>query len=129
MGLFAKLFGKKEEDTLESEIRRYNNENANAKSAFAADVANAATAQFNVDDVFTIAGSYTAAVGTVICGSFSAGDDVRIMCSNGNVIYATINKIEQFRKICETVTEGMNAGFMLSGVERNQLCSGDIIVK
>ena len=62
-------------------------------------------------------------------GVFSVGDKVVIVRGRENEIYSEIIGIEQFRKVCNTVSEGANAAFMLKDVDRKQIGRNDIIKK
>ena len=92
-------------------------------------VADGTYAEFVVSDVFTVSGRGTVAVGTVTGGVFSVGDKVVIVRGRENEIYSEIIGIEQFRKVCTSVSEGANAGFLLKDVDRKQIGRNDIIKK
>jgi translation elongation factor EF-Tu-like GTPase len=92
-------------------------------------VADGTYAEFVVSDVFTVSGRGTVAVGPVTGGVFSVGDKVVIVRGRENEIYSEIIGIEQFRKVCNTVSEGANAAFMLKDVDRKQIGRNDIIKK
>ncbi|MBP5582076.1 MAG: hypothetical protein J6X85_09895 [Ruminococcus sp.] len=82
-----------------------------------------------VSDVFTVSGRGTVVTGTVTGGVFRVGDEVRIVHGNNDGIPTVIMGIEQFRKVCESVSEGANAGFILKDVDRKQVFRNDIIKK
>ena len=92
-------------------------------------VADGTYAEFVVSDVFTVSGRVTVAVGTVTGGVFSVGDSVVIVRGREDEIASEIIGIEQFRKVCNTVSEGANAAFMLKDVDRKQIGRNDIIKK
>ena len=52
-----------------------------------------------------------------------------IVHGNNDGIPTTIVSIEQFRKVCDSVSEGANAGFLLKDVDRKQISRNDIIKK
>ena len=82
-------------------------------------VADGTYAEIVVGDVLSVVGRGTVAVGTVTGGVFRVGDEVIIV--HGGT--------EQFRKVCESVSEGANAGFFLQGIDRKQVSRNDIIKK
>ena len=92
-------------------------------------VAEGTYSEFVVSDVFTISGRGTVVVGTVTGGVFRAGDEVLVVHGNNDGILTTIVSIEQFRKVCDSVSEGANAGFLLKDVDRKQVSRNDIIKK
>lgn len=92
-------------------------------------VADGTYSEFVVSDVFSITGRGTVVTGTVTGGVFRVGDEVLIVHGNNDGLPTTIVGIEQFRKICESVSEGANAGFILKDVDRKQISRNDIIKK
>lgn len=92
-------------------------------------VADGTYAEFVVSDVFSISGRGTVAVGTVTGGVFSVGDKVVIVRGREDEIASEIIGIEQFRKVCTSVSEGANAGFLLKDVDRKQISRNNIIKK
>lgn len=92
-------------------------------------VAEGTYSEFVVSDVFTVSGRGTVVTGTVTGGVFRVGDEVRIVHGNNDGIPTVIMGIEQFRKVCESVSEGANAGFILKDVDRKQVFRNDIIKK
>lgn len=91
-------------------------------------VADGTYAEFVVGDVFTISGRGTVAVGTVTGGVFRVGDEVVIVHGSTEIPSVVIG-IEQFRKICDSASEGANAGFFLKDIDRKQISRNDIIKK
>ncbi|WP_024861354.1 EF-Tu/IF-2/RF-3 family GTPase [Ruminococcus flavefaciens] len=92
-------------------------------------VAEGTYSEFVVSDVFSITGRGTVVTGTVTGGVFRVGDEVLLVHGNNDGIPTTIVGIEQFRKICDSVSEGANAGFILKDVDRKQVSRNDIIKK
>lgn len=90
-------------------------------------VADGTYAEFVVADVMNISGRGTVVVGTVTGGVFSVGDKVTIVRGRDDEIDTEIIGIEQFRKICTSVTEGANAGFLLKDIDKKQVGRNDII--
>lgn len=90
-------------------------------------VAEGTYAEFVVSDVMSISGRGTIVVGTVTGGVFSVGDKVTIERGRNDEIQTEIMGIEQFRKICVSVSEGANAAFLLKDVDKKQVGRNDII--
>lgn len=125
MGLLEKLFGGRghAETDDEKELREYE-EYYSPQSGVTDDT----YAEFVVDDVFSINGRGTVVTGTVTGGVFSTGDSVIIVHGNTEIL-SEILAIEQFRKMCDRVSEGANAGFLLKGVQKKQISRNDAIKK
>lgn len=125
MGFLSRLFGRSEETDDQKEIRLYSEHSAQTKTrAPEAAVSPTGKSVFEISDTFTITGRGTVVTGTVTEGSFSVGDHVTVAGFE-----TEITGIEQFRKQCDTVCEGDNAGILLRGVTRDQVHSGDLIIK
>lgn len=92
-------------------------------------VAEGTYSEFVVSDVFTISGRGTVVTGTVTGGVFRVGDEVLLVHGNNDGIPTSIVGIEQFRKVCDSVSEGANAGILLKDVDRKQVSRNDIIKK
>ena len=92
-------------------------------------VAEGTYSEFVVTDVFSITGRGTVVTGTVTGGVFFAGDNVLLVHNGDAGTPTTIIGIEQFRKVCESVSEGANAGFILKDIDRKQVSRNDIIKK
>ena len=90
-------------------------------------VAEGTYAEFVVSDAMSITGRGTVVVGTVTGGVFSVGDKVTIVRGRNDEIETEILGIEQFRKVCVSVSEGANAAFLLKGIDRKQVGRNDII--
>ncbi|SEH78062.1 Elongation factor Tu domain 2 [Ruminococcus flavefaciens] len=92
-------------------------------------VAEGTYSEFVVTDVFSITGRGTVVTGTVTGGVFFVGDNVLLVHNGDAGTPTTIIGIEQFRKVCESVSEGANAGFILKDIDRKQVSRNDIIKK
>ncbi|MBP5380013.1 MAG: hypothetical protein J6Y64_10810 [Ruminococcus sp.] len=92
-------------------------------------VAEGTYSEFVVTDVFTITGKGTVVTGTVTGGVFFVGDNVLLVHNGDAGTPTTIIGIEQFRKVCESVSEGANAGFILKDIDRKQVSRNDLIKK
>lgn len=124
MGLFGKLFGRSRETDDERELRAYEEQGYDHSIAPQAPVTANGNSVFEVSDVFVISGRGAVVTGTVTEGSFSVGDRVSVAGFE-----TEITGIEQFRKQCDTVSRGDNAGILLRGVTRGTVGSGDLIIK
>lgn len=132
MGFLSRLFGRSGETDDEKEIRLYNEEKSvpltvtedSGTKTVSEGCPDGANACFAVSDTFSITGRGTVVTGTVTKGSFSVGDKASL---NGKTVIIT--GIEKFRKQCDTIGEGENAGLLLSNIDRFQVSSGDLIIK
>lgn len=124
MGLLSKLFGRSRETDDERELRSYKEQVYDHSTAPQPTFTANGESVFEISDTLTISGRGTVVTGTVTSGSFSVGDRVSV-----NGFDTAITAIEQFRKQCDTVCEGDNAGIFLRGVDRGIVSSGDLIIK
>ncbi|WP_295086274.1 EF-Tu/IF-2/RF-3 family GTPase [Ruminococcus sp.] len=123
-----KLFNRESADTGfmtddEKELREYE-EYYTPQSG----VADGTYAEFVVSDVLTLSGRGTVVIGTVTGGVFRVHDEV-VVVHGHTEIPSVITSIEQFSKICESVSEGANAGIILKDIDRKQVSRNDIIKK
>ncbi len=126
MDLLGMLLGHRYETDDQREEREYNEQNRHTDADFTRVCG--CSSCLTVEDVFTLAGRGTVAVGKVTDGSFTVGDSVTVD-NGGEQFKAVIKGIESFRKALNTASEGDNAGFLLSGIDKNQLKRGDLIIK
>ena len=77
-----------------------------------------------VEDIFTITGKGTIALGEVDSGTIYLNDVVIVNGTN-----ATVIGIEAFRKKLEYATKGDKIGMYLSGIDQDSINRGDIIKK
>lgn len=126
MGLLDMLLGHRSETDDQREEREYNEQNrhTDADSTRVCGCSSCLT----VEDVFTLTGRGTVVVGKVTDGSFTVGDSVTVD-NGGEPFTAVIKGIEAFRKTLSTASEGDNAGLLLSGIDKDQLKRGDLIIK
>lgn len=128
MGILDKLFGSKEEfiSDDEKELREYEENEYSADTR----VEDNSYAEFIAEDDFQLGTDTVVVVGTVTAGTFRTGDKIVIESSlTGKLIFAEIDGIEQFKKICTSVSEGQCAGFKIKGVSSKQIKRNDIIKK
>jgi elongation factor Tu len=82
----------------------------------------------SVEDVFTITGRGTVATGRVERGTLKVGETVEIVGLRPTRS-TVVTSAEQFRKTCDFVQAGDNAGLLLRGVNRTDIERGQVIVK
>ena len=78
-----------------------------------------------IDRVFTIAGRGTVITGTLINGSFSLGEEVKIL-PQGRI--ARIRELQSHKKQREKSEPGTRVALNLAGVEKTLISRGDVIV-
>ena len=82
----------------------------------------------SVEDVFTITGRGTVATGRVERGSLKVGETVEIVGLRPT--RSTVcTSAEQFRKTCDFIHAGDNAGLLLRGLNRTDIERGQVICK
>ncbi len=89
-----------------------------------------------VEDVFSISGRGVVVTGKVTKGSACIGDAVKIVeiklvgdHTEPVLRDSSITAIEQFRKLCDVANEGDNVGIFLSGIAKNEVRRGFMIMK
>ncbi|MBS1907725.1 MAG: hypothetical protein JST33_14430 [Actinobacteria bacterium] len=131
-------FGKKKAPLDANEmLRQYNAQEAErlaaAGIASGAGVAAAAgavsagigTAEFVVEDVFTITGRGQVATGRTTMGTMRVGDPVVVLRGAAQTSTSTITGIEMFRKKATEAPEGTTAGLLLKPAA--DLARGDVL--
>ena len=123
MGLLDFLFGKKESDSVDQQLR---NEaamqhqeaviNENVNGAF----------QMTVEDVFTITGRGTVVTGRITSGKININETVINRNSGQRYMVAGI---EMFRKTLDYAQAGDNVGLLLRDATRDTVSRGDILIK
>ena len=84
--------------------------------------------QMTVDDVMTVSGRGTVALGEVQRGTVRVGDQIVISGRQGR-LPARVRALEKFREILDTAHEGEYIGVTLEGVSKEQVEKGDILLK
>ncbi len=79
-----------------------------------------------VEDVFSIRGRGTVAVGKVTQGTLHSGDEIFIR-RQGSSRKATVAGLEMFRKVMDQAGAGDNVGVLLKDVDRNDIARGDLL--
>ena len=82
-----------------------------------------------IDSVFSLSGRGTAVTGHIESGRISVNDCVKILSDDGNEICCTVIEIEQFRKKLNSAKKGEHIGLILSGVTKQQIQRGDMVIK
>lgn len=82
--------------------------------------------ELTVVDVFTITGRGTVVTGRVDSGTIRVGDDVIILPSGKNT---SVIGIEMFRKSLDYAQTGDNVGILLRGVTKDDIQSGNKLVR
>ena len=113
------LFGKKKEpESAEEMLRRYNDEQTARLSAVGA-------GELTVDDVFSITGRGMIATGKVASGVLRVGDRISIVRDGETVSSTEVAGIETFRKRTTEASAGATAGILFR--HRVDVASGDVI--
>lgn len=81
-----------------------------------------------VEDVFSISGRGTIAIGKVERGTVKVGDAVEIVGAKG-VSPTTVTAIEMFRRMVTEAKVGDNVGLLLRGVDKAGVERGNVIAK
>ena len=139
MGLFDIFKSKKKSDGVIEEYGRTSQNYSNSYETNSEDTSDAYhnssyhdpshSFELTVEDVFTITGRGTVAVGKVSLGVIHTGDEVFIQTTTGETISSVIIGIEMFRKLLSVAQEGDTVGLLLRGINRNQIGRGDLIYK
>jgi len=82
----------------------------------------------SVEDVFTITGRGTVATGRVERGQLKIGEPVEIVGLRPTQ-KTVATSLEQFRKTCDFIVAGDNAGILLRGLNRTDIERGQVIGK
>ncbi len=82
----------------------------------------------SVEDVFTITGRGTVATGRVERGQLKIGEPVEIVGIRPTRT-SVATSLEQFRKTCDFIVAGDNAGILLRGLNRTDIERGQVICK
>ncbi|MFN7707949.1 MAG: elongation factor Tu [Sphingobacteriia bacterium] len=83
----------------------------------------------SVEDVMTITGRGTVAIGRIERGVINVGDAVDIIGLQEDKLSSTVTGVEMFKKQLDRGEAGDNAGILLRGIEKSQIKRGMVIVK
>jgi len=79
-----------------------------------------------IDRAFTLTGFGTVVTGTLVDGSFAVGDEVEIL---PNLRRARVRGIQTHKRALESASPGSRVALNLSGVEKNELERGMVVVR
>ena len=82
-----------------------------------------------VEDVFSITGRGTVATGRIEQGVINIGDHVDIIGLGAEKLKSVCTGVEMFRKILDRGEAGDNAGLLLRGIDKKEICRGMVIAK
>jgi elongation factor Tu len=80
-----------------------------------------------VEDVFSITGRGTVATGRIESGVIKIGDAVDIIGLGAEKLKSVCTGVEMFRKILDRGEAGDNAGLLLRGIDKKDICRGMVI--
>ena len=82
-----------------------------------------------IEDVFSITGRGTVATGRIESGVINVGDPVDIVGLGAEKLKSVCTGVEMFRKILDRGEAGDNAGLLLRGIDKKEICRGMVIAK
>ncbi len=80
-----------------------------------------------VEDVFSITGRGTVATGRIEQGVINVGESVEIIGLGAEKLKSVCTGVEMFRKILDRGEAGDNAGLLLRGIDKKEICRGMVI--
>jgi elongation factor Tu len=80
-----------------------------------------------VEDVFSITGRGTVATGRIESGVIKIGEAVDIIGLGAEKLKSVCTGVEMFRKILDRGEAGDNAGLLLRGIDKKDICRGMVI--
>jgi translation elongation factor EF-Tu-like GTPase len=100
-----------------------------AGSSAAPAAAPAASGDFRlqIEDVFHITGRGLVVTGRIQAGQVRVGQQVTITRAGNPTATATVDGIEQFRKVADHAVAGENVGLLFRQLTKDQLASGDVV--
>lgn len=81
-----------------------------------------------VEDVFSITGRGTVATGRIETGIIHVGDPVEIIGMGAEKLKSVCTGVEMFRKLLDQGEAGDNAGILLRGIDKKEICRGMVII-
>jgi len=82
-----------------------------------------------VEDVFSITGRGTVATGRIESGVVNVGEPLDIIGLGAEKLKTVCTGVEMFRKILDRGEAGDNAGLLLRGIDKKEICRGMVIAK
>ena len=83
--------------------------------------------RMTVEDVFSIRGRGTVAVGKIEAGTLKSGDRVWLQHAGANR-EVTVAGIEMFRKVMDQAGTGDNVGLLLKDLNQGDIQRGDVLL-
>jgi elongation factor Tu len=81
-----------------------------------------------IEDVFSITGRGTVATGRIETGIIKVGEPVEIIGMGAEKLKSVCTGVEMFRKLLDEGQAGDNAGILLRGIDKKEICRGMVIV-
>ncbi|MDR0363808.1 MAG: elongation factor Tu [Bacteroidales bacterium] len=81
-----------------------------------------------IEDVFSITGRGTVATGRIETGIIHVGDPVEIIGMGAEKLKSVCTGVEMFRKLLDEGQAGDNAGILLRGIDKKEVCRGMVII-
>jgi elongation factor Tu len=81
-----------------------------------------------VEDVFSITGRGTVATGRIETGIIRIQDPVEIIGMGAEKLKSVCTGVEMFRKLLDEGQAGDNAGILLRGIDKKEICRGMVLV-
>ena len=81
-----------------------------------------------IEDVFSITGRGTVATGRIETGIIKVGEAVEIIGMGAEKLKSVCTGVEMFRKLLDEGQAGDNAGILLRGIDKKEICRGMVIV-
>lgn len=88
-----------------------------------------ATFLMTIEDVFSITGRGTVVTGRIEKGTINVNDSVKIIGLNGETRTTTVVGIETLRENLDSATVGDNVGLLLKNIKKDEVESGQVLVK
>jgi len=82
-----------------------------------------------VEDVFSITGRGTVATGRIESGVINVGEPLDLIGLGAEKLKTVCTGVEMFRKILDRGEAGDNAGLLLRGIDKKEICRGMVIAK
>jgi elongation factor Tu len=81
-----------------------------------------------VEDVFSITGRGTVATGRIETGIIRVGEPVEIIGMGAEKLKSVCTGVEMFRKLLDEGQAGDNAGILLRGIDKKEICRGMVLI-
>jgi elongation factor Tu len=81
-----------------------------------------------VEDVFSITGRGTVATGRIETGVIKVGEPVEIIGMGAEKLKSVCTGVEMFRKLLDSGQAGDNAGILLRGIDKKEICRGMVLI-